>query len=164
MANIGVVLKQEISRLSRREIRRETATVKSATVRHRHEIAALKRQVAQLEKTATQLAKRASAPSQAPTEAADAKPMRFVAKGLRSLRTRLGLSAPGLAALLGASPQSVYNWETKKAVPGKEFLSALAALRGVGKREAQERLQATTAPAKKRTRKAARKGRRRRAA
>jgi transcriptional regulator with XRE-family HTH domain len=61
---------------------------------------------------------------------------------LRSLRARLGLSAPQLARLLGVSEQSVYNWETKKATPRKEQLNAIIAMRGIGKREAHARLDA----------------------
>lgn len=68
------------------------------------------------------------------------RPVRFVAKGLRSLRARLGLSAAQLATLLSVSEQSVYNWETKKTMPRQEQLAAIIALRGVGKRDAHSRL------------------------
>ena len=79
--------------------------------------------------------------------------MRFVAKGLRSLRTRLGLSAGDFGTLAGVSGQSIYNWESGKAVPRKSQLAALASLRALGKREAAARLEAaTSAPAKKATR------------
>jgi len=72
---------------------------------------------------------------------------------LRSLRSRLGLSAPQLALLLGVSEQSVYNWETKKATPRKEQLAAIIAMRGIGKREAQQRLDAIKSSPAPRTRK-----------
>jgi len=63
-----------------------------------------------------------------------------VAKGFAAMRKRLGLSAVQLGRLVGASEQSVYNWETKKAVPRKEALAAIVELRGMGKREVQLRL------------------------
>ena len=44
--------------------------------------------------------------------------------------------------LLGVSAQTVYNWEAKKATPRAAQLEAIAALRGIGKREAQSRLAA----------------------
>lgn len=72
--------------------------------------------------------------------------MRFVAKGLRSMRTRLGLSAPELAQLIGVSSQSIYNWEQKKATPRKEQLAQLAGLRPLGKRDLRERLEAMKSP------------------
>jgi DNA-binding XRE family transcriptional regulator len=39
--------------------------------------------------------------------------MRFVAKGFKSLRQRLGFSAAQIGKLLGVSEQSIYNWESK---------------------------------------------------
>jgi len=142
MANIGSLLKAEISRLSKREIRKEVAGVRKASASYRRDIAALKRQVIDLERKATMLAKRSpAAVNNAPATLPD-RPVRFVAKGLRALRTRLGLSAAQLSALLGVSEQSVYNWETKKAVPRKELLAPIIALRSIGKREAHQRLDA----------------------
>jgi DNA-binding transcriptional regulator YiaG len=140
MPNIGVLLKDEISRLCRREIRKTVAGVKKASVSYRRDIAALKRQVAALQKKSAFLEKRTSAAGESKSAALPARPVRFVAKGLRSLRARLGLSASQLALLLGVSEQSVYNWETKKATPRKEQLASIIALRGVGKREVKARL------------------------
>jgi predicted transcriptional regulator len=65
---------------------------------------------------------------------------RFVAKGLRPQRKRLGLSATEYGKLLGVSAQSIYNWERELASPRTEQLSKLAALRGIGKRQAAEKL------------------------
>jgi DNA-binding transcriptional regulator YiaG len=85
-----------------------------------------------------QSAKQAAIPRN--TTTSDEKQTRFVAKGLVSLRKRLGLSASDLARLIGVSMQSVYNWERKKATPRREQVAAIAALRGIGKREALQRL------------------------
>ena len=63
----------------------------------------------------------------------------------------MGLSAAQMALLLGVSEQSVYNWETKKATPRKEQLAAIIAMRGIGKREAQERLDAIKSPRSKKS-------------
>jgi DNA-binding transcriptional regulator YiaG len=146
MANIGTLLKQEISRLCRREIRREVGIVKKASAAYRHDIAALKRQVQALQRTSSVLAKRTAAAADNTSATLPDRPVRFVAKGLRSLRTRLGLSAKQLALLLNVSEQSVYNWETKKATPRKEQLAAIIGMRDLGKREAQQRLDAMKAP------------------
>jgi|SRR5690348_9196208 len=111
----------------------------STNVTYRHHIAALKRQVAELEHKSARLAKRAPATGNEPA-VMPTRPVRFVAKGFAAMRKRLGLSAAQLGRLVGASEQSVYNWETKKAVPRKEALAAIVKLRGMGKREAQLRL------------------------
>ena len=140
MPNIASLLKQEITRLSRREIRNEVASIKKASATYRRDIAALKRHVAELQRKSTSLTK-SVARSGVTAPALPERPVRFVAKGLVSLRKRLGLSAAGLGSILGVSEQAVYNWETKKAVPRKDTFAAIIALRGVGKREAQQRLQ-----------------------
>jgi len=155
MANIGALLKAEITRLCRREIRKEIMAVRKVSASSRHHIAALKRQVAALEQKAGQLAKRTSAQAMSEPAALPNRPVRFVAKGLKSLRARLGLSAAQFATLIGVSEQSVYNWETKKATPRKEQLAAIIGLRSVGKREAQQQLQAKAPrPAAKRAKRA----------
>ena len=94
---------------------------------------------------AKQLAKRAPSAAKAEQDEPQSK-NRFSAKGLRSMRTRLGLSADQLAKLLGVSMQSVYNWERKVAVPRASQIAAIAALRSIGKREALQRLEAQATP------------------
>jgi DNA-binding transcriptional regulator YiaG len=141
MPNIGTVLKDEINRLSRRESRRLIDPTKKAAAQHRRDIAALKQQVARLERQVALLTRKAGGAAAAAAAAAPAKPVRFVAKGLRSQRNRLGLSAADFGRLLGVSAQSVYNWEREVAHPRGEQLAKLAALRGVGKREAAARLE-----------------------
>jgi DNA-binding transcriptional regulator YiaG len=140
MANIGSVLREEISRLSRRESRSLIDPTRRITAQHRKDIAALKRQIALLERQVRFLSRKlpdASSPAPAP---AAASRVRFVAKGLRSQRSRLGLSAAEFGKLLGVSAQSIYNWEREVARPRNEQISKLALLRALGKREAAERL------------------------
>jgi transcriptional regulator with XRE-family HTH domain len=141
MPNIGAVLKEEIARLSRREARRQNAALKKIAAAHRRHIAALRQQIVRLEKQVKVLGSRAArAPAAVPAGDDAGGKLRFQARGLKTLRARLGLSAGDLGRLLGVTGQSVYNWEAKKATPRREQLAALAALRGVGKREIQARL------------------------
>ena len=140
MPNIGAVLREEISRLSRRESRSQVDTTKKATAQHRRDIAVLKRQVAQLQRQVALLSRKVLGAPPAVSSGPTAKRVRFVAKGLRSQRNRLGLSQTDLGTLLGVSAQSIYNWESESARPRNEQLAKLAALRGIGKREAGERL------------------------
>jgi DNA-binding transcriptional regulator YiaG len=142
MSNIGTVLRDEIARLSRRTIRGEVGGTKKATAQHRRDIAELKRKVTHLERQVALLVRRTLSRQDAstPAPAAAGKRMRFVAKGLRSQRNRLGLSAAEFGQLAGVSAQSIYNWERGSAVPRAEQLARLATLRGMGKREAGARL------------------------
>ena len=137
MPNIATLLKVEISRLARKEMRREIGPLRKTAAGYRREIAQLKRALASLDRRMKQIAK--SRPSNE-VAVEHGRPIRFVAKGLVSLRKRLGLSADELARLLGVSMQSIYNWEHKKATPRKEQVTAIAALRGLGKKEARDRL------------------------
>jgi len=147
MPNIASVLKDEILRLARKEVRTATEGLKKAGAAYRSDIASLKRQVATLQK---QLArgekKRAAGPEQVePSE--DASRIRFSAKRLARQREKLGLSAADMGLLLGVSAQTVYNWEAEKSRPRATQLAAIAALRGIGKRQVKARLEAQAAPA-----------------
>lgn len=149
MPNIGALLKDEIARLSRKEIRKQASPLKKAAASHRHQIAALKRQIDQLQRQVASVGRQTVAGSSAGAPASDdGITLRFQARGLRTLRSRLGLSAGDLGKLIGVTAQSVYNWETKKASPRKAQIAAIAALRGLGKREAEERLAGAVAPSK----------------
>ncbi len=142
MPNIASVLKEEIVRLARKEGRGQTEKLKQESARHRKEIVALKRQVAALERQVQRLGK-AAGRAAAPKEEEDAGPhLRFSASGFAAKRKRLGLSAAEAAALLGVSAQSVYKWEHGGARPRASQLAAIAALRKMGKREAQTKLEA----------------------
>jgi len=144
MPNIASVFKAEITRLSRKEMRESSDALKKAIATHRAELASLKRRLQSLEAVVKRLSKgqgadRAAAkPSDESGEAA-AGP-RFSAKGMATNRKRLGLSAADFGALVGATGQSVYAWEAGKTKPRHEALVAIAALRGIGKREVAARL------------------------
>jgi DNA-binding transcriptional regulator YiaG len=145
MPNIGTILREEIVRLSRKETRSQVDPARKAGAQQRKDIAALKRQVAQLERQVSLLSRKLLGAAAAAKPAADAKRVRFTAKGLRTQRERLGLSAADFGALLGVSAQSVYNWEREVARPRGGQVAKLAALRGIGKREAVARLAQVTA-------------------
>lgn len=154
MPNIASMLKAEIVRLARKEIRNETAALRKASTSHRSQIAALKREVTTLQRQAKGLAKQVPAARGDTEEEAPENRVRFVAKGFRSMRAKLGLSAAELATLLEVSPQSVYNWEHEKSVPRRSQVEAIAALRSIGKKEARQRLESVQGVSGKSRRKA----------
>ena len=141
MPNIAGVLKEEISRIARKQVRSETISLKKASSQYRRDIAQLKRHVSNLQRRMTLFEKQVpqNVPSQV-TEA-DAEGVRFTAKGLRSQRKRLGLSAADYGKLVGVGTQTIYNWESEISRPRKKQLPVLASLRNIGKREAQARLE-----------------------
>lgn len=146
MPNVAALLKNEMSRLARKEVRGEVAALRKAASSYRTEIAALKKRTHSIEAQLKRLLKQIPQASQAvDSSAEDPGRTRFSAKGLASQRRRLGLSAAECGRLLGASGQSVYNWEAGKARPRASHLAAIAALKTLGKKSAAAVLASTAA-------------------
>ena len=142
MANLASILKDEIRRLARKEAKSLTSALQRASVQHRRDIASLRRQVSALERKVGLLEKKAWSQSPAATAGGeDLENIRFSAKGLASHRKRLGLPAAEYAALLGVSPQTIYNWEHERARPRSDQMAGIVALRGTSKKEALARLE-----------------------
>lgn len=141
MPNIATVLKGEISRLARKEIREQTRALRRASTQYRRDIAEMKRRIGELQRKVAPLEKQVLKEAPARTEQADAERVRFTAKGLRSQRERLGLSAADYGKLIGVTDQTIYNWEHETARPRKQQVAAIASLRGMGKRQARARLE-----------------------
>ncbi len=142
MPNIANILKLEISRIARKEVRGETHSLKKAVTTYRSEIASLKRRAKELEDQVRQLSKASAKVKVAPDAVAMAQGGRFSAKALASQRRRLKLSADRLGLLIGVSGQSVYNWEQGAAAPHAKYLPAIAALKTLSVRKAGELVEA----------------------
>ncbi len=140
MPNLASLLKGEIARVVRKEVRHGTIDLKKAGGLYRREIAALKRRIRALEKQLGAFSARRSN-IEAASDDDRAGKHRFSAKGLASQRRRLGLSAHDLGLLLGASGKSVYGWEAGKSRPRPKHLAAIAALKSLGKRTALTHLE-----------------------
>ena len=93
MANIGNILRDEIARLSRRELRKQVTSLQKTAAGQRRDIAAMKKQIATLERATKAWSKRLQKTLSTSEVAESNIPLRFRADGLRSLRTKLGLSA-----------------------------------------------------------------------
>ena len=141
MPNVASVLKGEISRVARKEIRAETLALKKAVSVYRSEIAALKRRTQEVEQLLRRLSNGNAKASPMVRPDIDVNKLRFSAKSLSAQRRRLGLSAEQCGLLLGASSQSVYNWEQGKTRPLARHLPAIAAVRGMSRKDATARLQ-----------------------
>ena len=141
MPNIAVVFKQEISRLARKEVRSRTQGLHKTSAQHRRDIAELKRHASRLQSVVARLERQLHKGASPPMPEADAEGIRFTAKGVRSQRKRLGISAAAYARLAGVTAHTIYKWEHGAARPRKRQLAVLASLRTLGKRAARARLQ-----------------------
>jgi DNA-binding transcriptional regulator YiaG len=136
--NIASVLKDEIARLARKEVRKEVDALKKANTSLRSKVAELSRQVADVQR-ALKSASRAK-PAREMATSVESTNLRFSPSRLKTQREKLGLSAKAFGQLVGVSQLTVYNWEGGKSRPSADNLQAIVALRGIGKRQLQARL------------------------
>ncbi len=141
MSNLASVLKDEIRRLARKEVRAEMRALKSASAQYRRDIAALKRKVKEHEREIVRLRKAAAKGPAARSSADGGASTRFSPDWVANHREKLSLSAADYAALVGVSALTIYNWEHGRSRPTSAQLEAWGAIRNLGKREAWRRLQ-----------------------
>ena len=140
MPNIASILKDEILRLARKEVRIEIEGLKKASAKYRSDISDLKRRVAVLEKNQARNEGKKAREATTESEGEANTRFRLGAKRFAAQRQKLGLSAGDMGTLIGVSAQTVYNWEAEKSRPRQSQLVAIAALRKMGKREIKTRL------------------------
>ncbi|MCD6671805.1 MAG: helix-turn-helix domain-containing protein [Burkholderiaceae bacterium] len=136
MSNIAKTFREEIGRIARRESRASLERTRKMLSQQRQEIASLKARVKLLERSASAVERDQPTTAASPVETS-AKQVRFMPKGVASMRQRLGLSVADLAKLLSVSDQTIYNWERGLSKPRLEHQTKLFSLRQVGKRELQ---------------------------
>jgi DNA-binding transcriptional regulator YiaG len=150
MPNLAIVLKDEIRRLAKKEVRAEVGSTRRAVVQYRRDIARLKREMQDQQKEISflkaQERKRLGQPQAAeePQEKA-----RFSARSVQAQRRRLKLSAEEFGRLVGVSSLTVYSWEHGKSRPRNAQFASLVAVRGLGRREALKKLETLKADRKK---------------
>jgi len=156
--NLAQALKEEIARLARKEVRKEVNPARKQLAQQRSDIAALKRENNELRRQVAFLEKQEKkrieqGPMVMPVPASEAPAAannsdgrtgpRFQARGLRSHREKLGLSAADYGKLVGVTGQTIYAWEQEKSKPRKAQVAKLAEVRNLGKREALRRIELT---------------------
>jgi DNA-binding transcriptional regulator YiaG len=144
MSDIAKVLKSEIQRLARKEVRSASADLKNAGSAHRSAIADLRRRVTVLESENKRLLRhlgtvQKEAKADAPETAVKA---RITGKMIKGIRAKLGLSQSDLGKLLGVTTNTVYLWEQKE---GRltfrgDTMNKIVEVRGMKKAQAQEKL------------------------
>jgi len=161
MPKIEQVLKTEIIRLAKKQIRAACGPLA-------RDVRELKRRVSQLSKTVVALdkmraeleAKRAAEGTKLEALEEKVKAARLSPLLIKKLRKRLGISQAQLASLVGVSSPAVAFWEQGRSRPQGQNRAALVALRGVGRREVKRMLgeKAKAEPGRKKAGPGARKG------
>jgi DNA-binding transcriptional regulator YiaG len=145
MSNVVKVLRDEISRISRKETKNSIESIGKSHKGLKKIVADLKRRVFSLEREnkgllAAMKRYQAEQPEKPPEEK---KKVRLTSKGIRSLRTRLHLTQSELAKLFGITTHSVYLWEKKEGglKLRDKTKEALLSLRGLRAGEARTKLE-----------------------
>jgi DNA-binding transcriptional regulator YiaG len=141
MGKVGSIIKSEIIRLAKGEVRRvsiplgkDVRLLKSTVSQLRKSVLSLERFAAQEQK---ELSKREMRLEATPEEI---KQSRFSPRLLQSLRKRLGITQKELAILAGVSVGAAHLWETGKFRPKDNKMGVLVALRKLNRREVRELL------------------------
>lgn len=145
MGKMESAIRDEISRLARREIRSAVGPLLKDRARLKGQIADLKKAVQALKKQVTPLVRdqRAKRSTLRATET-EMKAARFSPGLIQKLRKRLGLSQEELGILVDVTLGAVAAWEQGRSRPSADRRSAIVALRKLGKREVQELLRLRT--------------------
>ena len=131
MANIASVLKAEIARVARKEVRAELEGLKKANAQHRSAIAELRRELVALKKQLKQADHERTASAKEKTTAQ--RKHRFSAARLAAHRTKLGLSAADYGRLIGMSGATIYLWERGGSRPRLEQVQQLGLLKAMSR-------------------------------
>ena len=148
MPNIASLLKHEIQRVARKEIRQEVSKLRVQNTVLRKRLADMNQRLEALERGCKQSARGAAAAGAGKRiEEIDSgviERSRITSSMIRSLRERLGLTQAQLAKLLGVSAQSVYQWEAREGSLQlrRRTKAAILDIRGLGKREVHRRIEA----------------------
>jgi DNA-binding transcriptional regulator YiaG len=145
MSNVAKVLKAEIARISKREAKSATQGIGKSNTWLRKIVADLKKRVVLLEKenrglVAAMKKHQIESPPKADKE--EGKKARFASRGIRALRKKLRLSQADFGKLVGTTTGAVYLWEKKDGPLSlrDKTKAAILSIRGLGAREAKERL------------------------
>ncbi|MGC4395702.1 helix-turn-helix domain-containing protein [Hydrogenophaga crocea] len=147
MPNLAQTLKQEISRIARKEVREDISGLRKTVTAHRSEIASLKRTIKELgaQLRLAQKAVKRAAPAPVEQKAAGRpgrKPV-FNADRLKAKRQALGMSQAQMAQLLGISSLSLWKWESGQVTPRTSMLERYFVAMNLGKREAWKVIEAS---------------------
>ena len=142
MPDVAAVLRQEIQRLARKEVRDQVIPLKKSVTELRKKISDTQKEIGTLQKAVRTLEREAALRlTETPKPGPDTETkIRFSSKWVAADRKRLGLSAEDYGRLVGVSGQTIYSWERGTSRPREERLPAWAAVRGMGKRAARQRL------------------------
>jgi DNA-binding transcriptional regulator YiaG len=142
MGKVEGIIKSEIVRLAKREVRkvsvplgRDLRSLKSVVSQLRRTVLGLQRITASQQKEL----QKGKAVLEAPPE--EVKESRFSPRLIRSLRRHLAITQKELAVLTGVTVGAVHLWESGQFKPSMKKKAVMVALRKLGRREVKKLLE-----------------------
>ncbi len=142
MAKFETIIKSEIVRLAKREVRKTLVPLGRDVRLLKGTVSQIRKVVLLLERLATEQQKelgKRKIPLEATPE--EVTKSRFSPRLIRSLRKSLGISQKELAILSGVSVGAVQMWESGKFRPKDEKKSLMVGLRKLGRRDVRKLLE-----------------------
>lgn len=149
MTNFASSLKQEITRIARKELRNEVTALRNSNAAQKKQISELKKALAAvdprlraLERAASRASTRGSEQSlvEQPPRNKPGRKVLFSAERLLSARKRFGFTQVQMAELLSVSSLTLWKWESGKSAPNPSRAPSVLETLSIGKREALRRI------------------------
>jgi DNA-binding transcriptional regulator YiaG len=142
MGKLEGIIKSEIVRLAKREMRKVSVPLGKDVWLLKNMVSQLRKTVSTLERiTASQEAQSKRGKVQLEANPEEVKIARFSPRLIRSLRNHLGITQNELAILSGVTVGAIHQWESGIFVPRAEKKGVLVALRKLGRREVRKLLE-----------------------
>ena len=142
MAKIEGVIKSEIIRLAKREVRAVFRPLRREVWQMSTKLSNLSKGIASLNRMAKELHLEEAKPKLEATPE-EIKASRLTPERIRRIRSKLGISQRELGILIGASLGAVLSWEKGKFKPKGDKKAALVGLRKLKKRDVKKLLMQT---------------------
>ncbi|MCY3668337.1 MAG: helix-turn-helix domain-containing protein [Gemmatimonadetes bacterium] len=142
MPTLAALLKEEISKIARKEVQDQVRELKQTVREQRDAIARLEKQVGSAKaKAATKPAAKPAAKVRKPAGDTDKrKQLRISPNTIKKHRKRLKLSQAELGEILNVSTNTVLRWEAGTSKPRSKHLPGLDQLRTISKRDLKKQL------------------------
>jgi len=140
MAKLESIIKSEITRLAKHEVRTVFLPLRRDVWGLRLKLSNLIKNFTVLDRLAKEASKGKSTEPKLEASPEEVKTSRLTPERIAGLRKKLGLSQRELGVLVGATTGAVLSWEKGKFKPQGEKKAALVALRKVRKRDVKKML------------------------
>ena len=140
MAKLESIIKSEITRLAKHEVRTVFRPLRKEVWGLRLKLSNLIKNFTVLDRLAKEISKTKSTEPKLEASQEEVKASRLTPERIAGLRRKLGISQREMGVLTGASLGAVASWEKGKFKPQGEKKAALVALRKIRKRDVRKLL------------------------